>query len=928
MVNVLANNVKISNVKIVESSSNTIICRGIKEEFFGINTLDIGNDGILCEHSEDDIVKINIKIDGKEYKDVYFKLIVDANSTPALIINKNQLASVPFKPIVKKEPDPIFATESLPKKSLINEDLKTLDLEFQKKIKEKEKIIKNLNEEIEKISHINNSKIELEKEQIEENIKNTIEEGVGKYKQKLLEDFFETNNQQTRLQENLIKNTIGSLENSFENLQSSLQEDIKNQKQTLSEYVESHKQKLLKDFFEINNQQTKLKSDLIEDTIKSLQESFDEKYLEFVADVRKTNKEEVKNYTEIFLEKLSNSLNEKQIKDLSDLKEIVHETIKNDLFLVTTELQERFDKRVDEKKNELYENLETYKETLHKEITQIFQTQNENLEEKINETKSILVEKYIQDIEESNNELRKELNEQIAIVEGKIHDKQVGEINFDSNALVAEAAKMLIKEDSNSNNQLKKFKDQLMKDLQRAAETYATNANKRMMRYAEMMSGGGSVAKQFANGGTMDGSLNVTGSILSGGKNLLEIFALSGTGGGGTGRDDVNTIVISNSANWILDGGNTKGSDITIGTNDGYTLNFETSGATRMIITDTGNFGFGGTPYARVQYVLEDDTDPPQITAWDNRHVQWGTGGAQAPGLGISYSSNDGTINMAFLEPFVAWRNARMNFGTMSWYSGGLTLGLVQDSSANVGIGISDPTTKLEVDGTITTTSDGNSTQWNEAYNSLGNYLPLSGGTITDNLSVYGSIYINNNLTIGGNLTALGTATFANTIFTTTSALSVVNTGPGPALYVFQASGPYDVASFYDGDGIEVLHVGNAGPGGFGKVGVNESFPNQELTVKGSISATSTIYANNYLSGGVNLLDIFTGGGGGITEKRFDYTTVLGIDYSYSGTAIQDTPETSFTWNLVRLTYNNNGTISNQASALNSWTGRLTAAYI
>ena len=137
------------------------------------------------------------------------------------------------------------------------------------------------------------------------------------------------------------------------------------------------------------------------------------------------------------------------------------------------------------------------------------------------------------------------------------------------------------------------------------------------------------------------------------------------------------------------------------------------------------------------------------------------------------------------------------------------------------------------------------------------NFLKLSGGTITGNLSVYGNTFINNNLTVGGNLTALGTATFANTIFTTTSALSVVNTGPGPALYVYQASGPYDVASFYDGDGIEVLHVGNAGPGGFGKVGVNESFPNEELTVRGSISATESIFATSILSGGVDLLDIF-----------------------------------------------------------------------
>jgi hypothetical protein len=125
------------------------------------------------------------------------------------------------------------------------------------------------------------------------------------------------------------------------------------------------------------------------------------------------------------------------------------------------------------------------------------------------------------------------------------------------------------------------------------------------------------------------------------------------------------------------------------------------------------------------------------------------------------------------------------------------------------------------------------------------NFLNLTGGTIS------------NNLTVQGNISALGTATFANTIFTTTSALSVYNTGPGPALYVFQASGPYDVASFYDGDGIEVLHVGNAGLSGLGKVGVNESFPNKELTVRGSISATGSIFATSFLSGGVDLKDIF-----------------------------------------------------------------------
>jgi len=101
------------------------------------------------------------------------------------------------------------------------------------------------------------------------------------------------------------------------------------------------------------------------------------------------------------------------------------------------------------------------------------------------------------------------------------------------------------------------------------------------------------------------------------------------------------------------------------------------------------------------------------------------------------------------------------------------------------------------------------------------------------------------NVTIQGNLTALGTSTFKNTVFSTTSALSVVNLGPGPALYVYQAAGASDVASFYDGDGIEVLDVGNAQGGGnpLGKVGINESFPGAELTVNGAISSNRTITA-------------------------------------------------------------------------------------
>jgi hypothetical protein len=117
------------------------------------------------------------------------------------------------------------------------------------------------------------------------------------------------------------------------------------------------------------------------------------------------------------------------------------------------------------------------------------------------------------------------------------------------------------------------------------------------------------------------------------------------------------------------------------------------------------------------------------------------------------------------------------------------------------------------------------------------NFLPLTGGIIS------GETRINNNLTVFGNLTATGTTTFANTIFSTTSALSVVHIGSGPAMWVGN-NGDGDIASFYDIDSnVEVLHIGG-NTGSFPNVGVKTSTPNKDFTVNGEISASNTIYDN------------------------------------------------------------------------------------
>ena len=68
---------------------------------------------------------------------------------------------------------------------------------------------------------------------------------------------------------------------------------------------------------------------------------------------------------------------------------------------------------------------------------------------------------------------------------------------------------------------------------------------------------------------------------------------------------------------------------------------------------------------------------------------------------------------------------------------------------------------------------------------SLNSVVTISSVDVTNNLTVTGPGRFNGDVTVFGNLSATGTSYFANTVYTTTSALSVVNLGnTGPAFYV------------------------------------------------------------------------------------------------------------------------------------------------
>ena len=99
------------------------------------------------------------------------------------------------------------------------------------------------------------------------------------------------------------------------------------------------------------------------------------------------------------------------------------------------------------------------------------------------------------------------------------------------------------------------------------------------------------------------------------------------------------------------------------------------------------------------------------------------------------------------------------------------------------------------------------------------------------------SVSVGGNLTVTGSLSVVGDFTYLDTVVSVTSALSVLNSGTGPALRVEQ-TGSNPVAQFIDRDGgaVTIYDTGSLGIGT--PIGVT---PTHKLTVGGTISASNTL---------------------------------------------------------------------------------------
>jgi hypothetical protein len=529
-----------------------------------------------------------------------------------------------------------------------------------------------------------------------------LEEIIFEKKEDILTEISQARQSAEKYAKKLKQQKINEAAQYFDEKKKALDNEINESKKGLLDEFLSLVENVKGEFFEFNEKEREKLSTFIESSISELAdqlvESIEEK--QDIAEERfneQLNELATNILSGVLLKEISSN-NDKSVKDINERFTLITRNLKT---LLRSE-RDQIDENVNNKLTEFNDAIVSLEKTNIELNDQINKGDNRalsrigNVKSQLEEAIDLSTNTLVARVDEAENKIRTFYDNKISLIEEKVVDlttenKQyfIDLVNESKQSLLNEIANIkvdvpnIVIEKSNGKQEvdLKGIKSELEKII----GTRFSNELQSLKRLIEMSSGGGSVAKQFAAGGTMEGTLNVTGQYLSGGVDLLTIF--------GSGDDvAVNTVVRSSSANW----------------NSAYNTS-------------------------------------------------------------VVYQSNSATYST------IDYANSK--------------------------------------------------------------FFPLTGGIIS------GATVINNNLTVNGNLTATGLTTFNNTVFSVTSALSVVHVGEGPAVWVGN-SGLGDIASFNDIDtGVEVLHIGGSN-GSFPNVGVKTSTPNVDFTVNGQISASNTIWSS------------------------------------------------------------------------------------
>ena len=331
-------------------------------------------------------------------------------------------------------------------------------------------------------------------------------------------------------------------------------------------------------------------------------------------------------------------------------------------------------------------------------------------------------------------------------------------------------------------------------------------------------------------------------------------------------------------------------------------LKHASSASNNIVLTSGGDVGIGtSSPVGRLSVNLSDASG--DVSAWDSTYATFGAAGSttgKAVGVGFNATSNYGEIRS--VEPGVAWRDLYIRGNNLNFYSsiaGASVLGMVLNTSGNVGIGTSSPASKLDVyaaSGVQISASDGTVTQrvgycgFGAAFSGTSSnhpYLLLTNDTERMRIDTSGNVGVGTsspsyqltiqgtgqetaNLTDAGNkggslflrATAVGAGSGGAVLFGTTFG----NQTPFAAIKGFILNGTTNTVGdltfstrndFADTSLTERFRIGYLGQLGIG--GANYGTSGQVLTSNGSAAAPSWQSASS--TGTLKNVQVFTSSG-------------------------------------------------------------------
>ena len=576
---------------------------------------------------------------------------------------------------------------------------------------------------------------------------------------------------------NLSEKIIAESEEKANKLYDSKLQEYKSRKQEITQQAEQYlndksesiKRELNEQFIDFLSDNDDNVKKIIKRNIDDISSNVDESIKSIILKVEKlsgSNKQELIKILSENINNINNNIDGK-IEDLSnELEVILHDNTSkiNKLEEKTNSLLKtnvkKIEKNISSRVKELNDRVDDYKVDTLKAIVEKVAENKSDIEKSLKNT----ISKINKQVNLKNTDVKKILSTELSNINEKLNifseeeDKKYKQLLENLNNLNKGEVKEILSEKLND-KQLNSLKLDISKQFQ--------NEMTSIKRLVEMSSGGGSIAKQFANGGTMEGSLNVTQNILSGGVNLDEIFATNGggslseylplSGGNLTGplsSNDIITAVTGDftninalTANFTQTIVSTTSALSVVNDGTGPALYVQQSGSepiahfidkdgSDIVISDNGKLGIGTfTPSAKLHVLHGSD------------EVRFGRNTSQYVRFSGDASSN--TIRSVGVKPF----RIEVNAGQQLQMGVNSSEHLVIDDGGNIGIGTKTPSEKLTVAGNVS--ASGSMT--GNGISSNGN-LDMNGNSIVNVAS--GSITFEDGASIGssgtGNLSLSG----------------------------------------------------------------------------------------------------------------------------------------------------------------------------